>query len=193
MMQTSLLAVLYGLELITAMHYSSEYPNWFQHVQNSIVHVIFDIGIRKRHDDSHTSMNLLITVTGYQLKVRSSSSTSSIVLRVITLECPAPSCLVFNQTYIPILTLHSFHQDQVTDPTSWIKFSSKIFLASAPQVWNELLTMVGTAGSVNIFKSNLKTYLYCLNFHWLWTIVWVSTPHGLHRTLYIYIYKHYIT
>lgn len=64
--------------------------------------------------------------------------------------------------YQPNRSLRSFNQDLLVIPKSRLKCrGDRTFCIAAPRLWNALPLSVRQASSVNIFKSRLKTFLFC--------------------------------
>src|SRR5260221_7932650 len=65
------------------------------------------------------------------------------------------------QPYIPVRLLRSSDADLLYVPASRTATADRHFSCAAPRIWNSLPSHVKAASSVDIFKSRLKTHLFC--------------------------------
>ena len=54
---------------------------------------------------------------------------------------------------------------KLIEQRSRTKFGDRSFAIFGPKIWNELPRDLRESGSLNSFKKNLKTYLYCASFN----------------------------
>ncbi len=120
----------------------------------------------QRHDWSSTSpkepmLHLSLSpCTGYHLQLASSSRHSMLSSRTTT-----GSALVYFhsllQIYIPSRSLRSASERRLVVPSHrGSKSLSRTFSFTVPGWWNDLPTPIQTAGSLSIFKKQLKTHLF---------------------------------
>ena len=65
------------------------------------------------------------------------------------------------EVYVPSRTLRSCKQSLLVVPKKNLKtYGERSFSYAAPNVWNKLPEKVKSAESLNVFKKNLKTYLF---------------------------------
>ena len=65
------------------------------------------------------------------------------------------------EVYVPSRTLRSCKQNLLVVPKKNLKtYGERSFSYAAPNVWNKLPEKVKSAESLNVFKKNLKTYLF---------------------------------
>ena len=50
-------------------------------------------------------------------------------------------------------------------------YGDRAFSVAAPKHWNDIPLDIKLSGSVDVFKSRLKTYLFRLAFNWLFVLV----------------------
>jgi len=61
-------------------------------------------------------------------------------------------------------TTHSLHSSSMLllhKPTTRTHFANHAFHCTGPSVWNSLNSHIGDSGSLAVFKSRLKTFLFC--------------------------------
>ena len=67
--------------------------------------------------------------------------------------------------YVPTRALRSATNKRLTVPSSSTKFyGDRSFAFAAASLWNSLPTNIQQASSIGIFKSRLKTYLFCQHY-----------------------------
>ena len=63
--------------------------------------------------------------------------------------------------YVPNRCLRSSDQKLLIEPKSRLKsYGDRAFSVCAPKLWNKLPLALRTCGKVDVFKRNLKTYLF---------------------------------
>ncbi len=114
------------------------------------------------HDWSSTSpkeptLHLSLSpCTGYQLQLK------TLMLAYITTTCSAPTYFhSLLRIYIPSRSLRSASERRLVVPSQrGSKSLSITFLFTIPGWWNDLPTPIRNAGSLSIFKQQLKTHLF---------------------------------
>ncbi len=135
----------------------------------------------RRHDWSSTSpkesmLHLSLSpCTGYQLQLAPSSrlayrtttgSAPSYFHSLLQIYIPSRSPAYFHsllRIYIPSRSLRSASERRLVVPSQrGSKSLSRTFSFTVPGRWNDLPTFIRTAGSLSIFKQQLKTHLFQL-------------------------------
>ncbi len=120
----------------------------------------------QRHDWSSTSpkepmLHLSLSpCTGYQLQLASSSRTLMLTYRTTTGSAPTYLHSLL-RIYIPSGSLRSASERRLVVPSQrGSKSLSRTFSFTVPGWWNDLPIPVRNAGSLSIFKQQLKTHLF---------------------------------
>ncbi len=119
----------------------------------------------QRYDSSSTSpkepmLHLSLSpCTGYLLQPRIKLKTLMIAYRTTTISAPAYFHSLL-QIYIPSRSLRSASERRLVVPSQRdSKSLSRTFSFTVPGRWNDLRTRIRNAGSLSIFKQQLKTHL----------------------------------
>ena len=140
--------------------------NCLQRVQNNLVRAlraVFDIGIRKLHDSSRRSFDLLRELHWLPVQARVTYKVTLLCFKCYKLGLPTYLSSLLEQ-YRPTRSLRSSSLDILSVPRSRTKTASRRFSIAAPSVWNSLPATIRAASSVGSFRSQLKTHLYHLCF-----------------------------
>ena len=74
--------------------------------------------------------------------------------------------------YNPTRNLRSASKHLLEVPNVRLKsYGDRAFSVAAPKHWNDIPLDIKLSGSVDVFKSRLKTYLFRLAFNWLFVLV----------------------
>ena len=74
--------------------------------------------------------------------------------------------------YNPRRNLRSASKHLFEVPNVRLKsYGDRAFSVAAPKHWNDIPLDIKLSGSVDVFKSRLKTYLFRLTFNWLFVLV----------------------
>ena len=74
--------------------------------------------------------------------------------------------------YNPTRNLRSASKHLLEVPNVRLKsYGDRAFSVAAPKHWNDIPLDIKLSGSVDVFKSRLKTYLFRLAFDWLFVLV----------------------
>ena len=125
-----------------------------QRVQNNAARVIT---LTKKYDHITPVLKEL-----HWLPVRKRIEFKILLLAYKCLHGTAPSYLrEMLKEYVPPRTLRSTSKNLLCEPRTNMKtYGDRSFSACAPKLWNELPNNIRAAGSVAIFKRQLKTHLF---------------------------------
>ena len=125
-----------------------------QRVQNNAARVI---ALTKKHDHITPVLKEL-----HWLPVRKKIEFKILLLAYKCLHGTAPSYLrELLKEYVPPRTLRSTSKNLLCEPRTNMKtYGDRSFSACAPKLWNQLPDNILAAGSVAIFKRQLKTHLF---------------------------------
>ena len=125
-----------------------------QRVQNNAARVIT---LTKKHDHITPVLKDL-----HWLPVRKRIEFKILLLAYKCLQGTAPSYLrELLKEYVPPRTLRSTSKNLLCEPRNNMKtYDDRSFSACAPKLWNQLPDNIRAAGSVAIFKRQLKTHLF---------------------------------
>ena len=125
-----------------------------QRVQNNAARVIT---LTKKHDHITPVLKEL-----HWLPVRKTIVLKLLLLAYKCLHGTAPSYLrELLKEYVPPRTLRSTSKNLLWELRNNMKtYSDRSFSACAPKLWNQLSDNIRAAGSVTIFKRQLKTHLF---------------------------------
>ena len=125
-----------------------------QRVQNNAARVIM---LTKKHDHITPVLKEL-----RWLPVRKRIEFKILLLAYKSLHGTAPSNLrEMLKEYVPPRTLRSTFKNLLCEPRTNIKtYGDRSFSVCAPKLWNQLPNNIWAAGSVAIFKRQLKTHLF---------------------------------
>ena len=127
--------------------------NKLQLIQNNCARLI----AQKRKSDHITST--LINL--HWLPVKSRIEYKVLLLAFKAQNHAAPVYLSdLLQPYLPARSLRSEQQNQLLQPKSRSKHGDRAFSVCAPRLWNDLPVEIKKAGTVDTFKSLLKTHLF---------------------------------
>ncbi len=121
----------------------------------------------QRHDWSSTSPKEHVTplfVSLHWPPVAARIKFKTLMIAYRTTTGSAPSCFhSLLQIYIPSRSLRSASERRLVVPSQRdSKSLSRTFSFTVPGRWNDLPTPIRTAGSLSIFKQQLKTHLFQL-------------------------------
>ena len=125
-----------------------------QRVQNNAARVIT---LTKKYDHITPVLKEL-----HWLPVRKRIEFKILLLAYKCLHGTAPSYLrEMLKEYVPPRTLRSTSKNLLCEPRTNMKtYGDRSFSACAPKLWNQLPNNIRAAGSVAIFKRQLKTHLF---------------------------------
>ena len=152
-------------------HISFKYVSLHKSLGATIINSVF---INRCHIFIYTYIYRVITLTKkydhitpvlkelHWLPVRKRIEFKILLLAYKCLHGTAPSYLrELLKEYVPPRTLRSTSKNLLCEPRNNMKtYGDRSFSACAPKLWNQLPDNIRAAGSVAIFKRQLKTHLF---------------------------------
>jgi hypothetical protein len=130
--------------------------NKLQRVQNSLVRVVCELRWREHVTVARRKLHWLPVANRIKYKL------ASIVYSCLLGTAPTYLCDLITE-YIPTRDLRSSHANLLVEPRTKTVLAERAFSFSGPKLWNSLPAVLKSSPSLNVFKKNLKTFLFDFN------------------------------